>query len=111
MMFRVRSLTRSMCLAVACLMLLTQTACVTLDVRSSALPPPDSGGVPPSDEPSSGFGSLRGVVLVVAAVAVSGYLVYKAVTHDPAEENEDPESGAVSPEREMQPVGPPAPGH
>ena len=95
MTFSLRSFIRPVGAALTCLMLLTQTACVSFSVGASAVPEPPEGEPRPPGEGVSDLGSF-GPVLLIGAVVVGGYLIYKAVTYEKPEEEEETETATTS---------------
>lgn len=101
MLSRHRSPARWICVAVVCLMVLSQTGCTTLSLSPSMAPGP---GQPEPGSSSSGgsrtFGTKK-IVGVTILGFVGGYIVYRLFFHDPEEDTGNPEGGPVSP----RPVG------
>ena len=97
MMFSLRSPTRAIGLTLICLMVLTQTSCATWQMSPSLAPGPDESGSEREGEGVSDLGDIGGVILVVAAAAAVGYLVYKFVTSDSREAEGESESDPPPP--------------
>jgi hypothetical protein len=97
MMFSLRSPTRPIGVTLICLMVLTQTSCATLQMSPSLTPEGGDGGSGERGEEVSDLPGM-GRIVVVAAVLVGGYLLYRAIINNRGEaEGESESASSLSP--------------